>query len=199
MKKIKIKYILLGIIIFGVGVGFGKINFKNLFDNSSTQADLLAETRSNVASLNKYLTNENIDNDSQIDLDNVSFAKEGEISGHNYIQYVGLTNDENSYVSWVFDSNTKKILAIFVSENHLKDSEKKTGPAIIKALMNMYEKDITSNTKEKITEMIKTTEDNYIKKNNFIYYQKFNANELDDKYDYSVIYEMDFFIYEGGE
>lgn len=199
MKKIKIKYILLGIIIFGVGVGFGKINFKNLFDNSSTQADLLAETRNNVALLNKYLTNENIDNDSQIDLDNISFAKKGEISGHNYIQYVGLTNDENSYVSWVFDSNTKKILAIFVSENHLKDSEKKTGPAIIKELMNMYKKDITSNTKEKITEMIKTTEDNYIKKNNFIYYQKFNTNELDNKYDYSAIYEMDFFIYEGGE
>lgn len=183
--------------IFGIGFSAGRTNFDNWFKESeaSIKNSLLNKSEDYIENINKYLKDKEAKENEIIQLNTLNFAKSGTTSGHDYIQYAALTSDGTSYISFIYDKDNKELLASFVNVVH-KTGDAIKKPLILDALIKNLEDKIPSDKLESIKEKAEEKEDNYVTDENFMYYQKFDTENIQDGYDYNAIYEFDFFKYE---
>lgn len=185
--------ILLLILSLVVGIFIGKSNLLNF--EKSVEEILLGDSKDYAKDINKYLSKNEVK--SQIKIDKIEKVQEGEVSGLNFIQYAVLDDDKDTYVSFVYDMDTQKILSVFTNESHKKDSLNTAKECIKGAIETLKENFLTKEAKEEILNMIESDESGYVIKDGITFYQYFLTDDLEEGYDYDVTYEIDFFEYNG--
>lgn len=177
-----------------IGFGVSKVDFSFIAEHKleKIKTQLLSEAKANTKELNSWLKQNNYE--IQLDENSVEFAQDGDVGKYHFLQYVALDSSKNEYVSWVYNSENKKLLAVFVNEAHKKDSPT-NGKYLIKGLANLHKDNIESEYLKQMLAIIDTDESNYFMEKDFTYYQYFVTDNIAEENDYEVTYEMDFFLY----
>lgn len=183
-KKIIIFIVLLGIFLLICGIIYkSNLNNKKIY---------LTKTEKYIEKINDDLAKKNVN--LKLNKKDISLAKESSLGNMNYIQYGILFNDNNDYISFVFDTDTGKILSAFVNEVKLKENEAYS-KNIILSILNILKDEFNEEDFKSIKEKIETDKNDRYTADKLSYYQYFLTENLDEGIEVENTYEIDFFEY----
>ena len=183
-KKMIIFIVLLGVFLLICGIIYkSSLNNKKIY---------LTKTEKYIEKINNDLAKKKVD--LKLNKKDVSLAKESSLGNMNYIQYGILFNDNNDYISFVFDTDTGKILSVFVNEVKLEENEAYS-KNIILSILNILKDEFNEEDFKSIKEKIETDENDRYTADKLSYYQYFVTENLDEGIEVENTYEIDFFEY----
>lgn len=191
-KTFLVFLVIIAVLIFGCGYFIGtKWDINDLINPSAESIQIKIEENiaKDIEKINKELKDE-------YKLDKkATYYTNGSVSGHNYYQYYSYAKDENTYVAWIIDSDTKEVLSVWVAEQHKTESESISKKIFTKIIDDLYKDKVSNTNRTKIKEYMDKSSEEYINDENFAYLQQYSTENLEDGYDYVVLYEVDFFKY----
>lgn len=191
-KPIIIKTLII-VTVFVLGVIFGKnIDSMSKLFKGDINTQLNKSVNMYVDIINKDLQKQN--SSMKLNKDTIKMAKEGDIQGFHFLQYVVLSESEDEYISWIFDSSNGELKAFFINTAHIENDENKNDVVLMKELVEIHKNKI-GQYKDEIINKINSGGSDYIVDDDLTYYQYFVKNNLEEGYDYAATYEIDFFKY----
>lgn len=193
-KNYKFILILIVVFCFGWFLPNPKIKMPN-----NTEKRIMVQSEKYIAKINEYFKDNNIN--IVLSINDIQKIKEDTTAGYNFIQYGILFNDSQDFISFIYDKDTGKIIAAFVNEMHIIDTEAYAKDSFM-SLVLAIDDNLTSEQEDIILEKVNNDEMYFSNDDITFYMYKNDLSQNDiynDTYDYEITYEIDLFKNSGDD
>lgn len=187
IKFLIILLLIVGAFFLGLNLRTVDNNTKNTTTETTKVSDkLLNQIKDDISKINEELTDDK-------KLEDAEYYTEGNLNNYNYVQYLAVNKDSNSYAVWIIDKNTDSIISVWTSEQR-KSFNESTALIMLNKFMEIYKDRINEENWNKIKTSVQKNESASFISDNLSYFQTIGDNES-DVYKEVALYEIDFFKY----